>query len=295
MGSKRIKHDLVTEQQQQQCHTYESKNTKKHYTLSFTYVEQWEKTEQCLPGNKRVCVRKLFGLSTDLSRGAASEWAELKSPGDAHEDKPASGQQQKPESGSGSKDPTGLLPSHSPHLSTHIRPGEQMWATWKILETRGWWGPPSAGLWMVKALKLALDGWAISGGDQTRTWSGVARGSGVTLVTPDMDHATGIKQSPWHLGVGEGRWKWFLGDLIKSRILPWKHFWFCLQPRDEIYRTDGIHTLIGSWVDTSDVFKDLDYKPFEFKSRTCDWHWVWSQASCLTSLSLTFCIICWQL
>ena len=135
MGSKRIKHDLATEQQQQ-CHTYESKNTKKHYTLSFTYVEQWEKTEQCLPGNKRVCVRKLFGLSTDLSRGAASEWAELKSPGDAHEDKPASGQQQKPESGSGSKDLIGLLPSHSPHLSTYIRPGEQMWAAWKILDLR---------------------------------------------------------------------------------------------------------------------------------------------------------------
>ena len=148
---------------------------------------------------------------------------------------------------------------------------------------------------MVKALKLALDGWAISGGDQTRTWSGVARGSGVTLVTPDVDHATGIKQSPWHFGVGEGRWKWFLGDLIKSRILPWKHFGFCLQHRDEIYRTDWIYTLIGSWLDTSDGFKDLDYKPFEFKSRTCDWHWVWSQANCLTSLSLTFCIICWQL
>ena len=48
---------------------------------------------------------------------------------------------------------------------------------------------------MVKAPRLALDGGAINGGDQTWTWSGVARGSGVTLVTPDMDHAAGIKES----------------------------------------------------------------------------------------------------
>ena len=204
MGSKRIKHDLATkQQQQQQCHTYESKNTKKHYTLSFTYVEKWEKTEQHLPGDKRVCVRKPFGLSTDLSRGAASEWAELKSPGDAHEDKPASGQEQKLESGSRSKDPTGLLLSHSPHLSTHIGPGEPTWAAWKILENWGWRVTPPEGLWIVKAPKLAPDGWAISGGDQTRTWSGVARGSGVTLVTLDVDHTAGIKQSlGWARGDG---------------------------------------------------------------------------------------------
>ena len=44
-----------------QCHTYESKSTMKHYTLSFTYVEQWEKqTSACLV--IRVCVRKPFGL-----------------------------------------------------------------------------------------------------------------------------------------------------------------------------------------------------------------------------------------
>ena len=210
-----------------------------------------------LPGDKRVCVRKPFGLSTDLSRGVASEWAEFKSPGDAHEDKPASGQEQKLESGSQSNDPIGLLLSHSPHLSTHIGPGEPTWAAWKILENWGWRVTPPEGLWIVKALKLALDGWAISGGDQTRTWSGVARGSGVTLVTLDVDHAAGIKQPPWLLGMGEGRWKWLLGDLTKSRILHWKHCSFGLQPRNEIYRTQW---LIGSWVDTSDVFKDLDYK-----------------------------------
>ena len=78
---------------------------------------------------------------TDLTRGAASERVELRSPGDAHEDKPTSGQEQKPESESLSKDPIGLLPSHSPHLSTHIRPGEQTWAAWKFLETEAGGAP----------------------------------------------------------------------------------------------------------------------------------------------------------
>ena len=52
---------------------------------------------------------------------------------------------------------------------------------------------------MVKAWVLV-----IGGGDQTRTWSRVARGSEVTLVTPDVDHCAGMKQVTVTLGDRRG-------------------------------------------------------------------------------------------
>ena len=83
--------------------------------------------------------------------------------------------------------------------------------------------------------------------------------------------------------MGEGRWKWFLGDLIKSRISPWRYFWFCLQPRDE-------NSELSGWLDpglTPLMFLKTwitNTKPFEFKFRTYDWLWVWPQANCFPIL-----------
>lgn len=70
---------------------------------------------------------------------------------------------------------------------------------------------------MVKAWVLV-----IGGGSQTRTWSGVARGSEVTLVTPDVDHCAGMKQVTVTLGDrrrGDG------SEISHQiRISPWRYF-----------------------------------------------------------------------
>ena len=85
MGSKRIKHDLATEQQQ--CHPYESKNTKKHYTLSFTYVgtisslvPTFSSCHQCFPGSGSFPMSQHFtssGLSFGASASASNKYSGL--------------------------------------------------------------------------------------------------------------------------------------------------------------------------------------------------------------------------